>query len=164
MKTKTKPAKGKKKRDDRPINDLQRRFCELVVAGHKAGRAYELAGYSSRGVAADAHAARLVTNGKVAAYLETLREAASKAADFTRDDLVGYLVQVIKTPVGEVGEKSQLAQRVKVDGEGGFLVEMPSKIQAAKQLAEVMGWNKPQEVKVDLSEKLQDIIGRVRRS
>lgn len=163
MKTKTKPKRAKTMAE-RPINDLQRRFCELVVSGHKAGRAYELAGYTARGGVADVCAAKLQTIPKVAAYLETLRAAASKTADFTRDDLVGYLVQVIKTPVGEVGEKSQLAQRVKVDAEGGFLVEMPSKIQAAKQLAEVMGWNKPQEVKVDLSEKLQDIIGRVRRS
>lgn len=155
---------AKKKAKERPINDLQRRFCELVVSGHSAGRAYELAGYTARAEVADAAAARLLANVKVAAHLASLREAASKKAEYTRDDLVGYLVQVIKTPVGEVGEKSQLAQRVKIDAEGGFLVEMPSKIQAAKQLAEIMGWNKPQEVKVDLSEKLADIIGRVRRS
>lgn len=161
MKTKPKPEKGKQ---ERPINDLQRRFCELVVAGHKAGRAYELAGYSSRGDVADQAASRLLGNVKVAAYLETLREAASKAAEFTRDDLVGYLVQVIKTPVGQVGQDSPLAHKVKVDEAGGFLIEMFPKSSATKQLADIMGWNKPQEVKVDLSEKLADIIGRVRRS
>jgi hypothetical protein len=154
----------KKKAKERPINDRMRRVCELVVQGHPAGRAYELAGYQARGDSADQAASRLLGTVKVAAYLETLREAASKKAEFSRDDLVGYLVQVIKTPVGMVGQESELAQRVKVDAEGGFLVEMPSKIHAAKQLAEVMGWNKPQEVKVDLSEKLADIIGRVRRS
>ena len=146
-----------------PLSDQQRRFCELLVAGHPAGRAYEKAGYRSRGSVADVKASQLVRKDKVVAYLAQLREAASRKAEFTRDDLVGYLVQVIKTPVGEVGEKSPLAQRVKIDAEGGFLVEMPSKIQAAKQLAEVMGWNKPQELKVDMSEKLSDIIARVRR-
>jgi hypothetical protein len=159
MKTKAKP-----KTKERPINDRMRRVCELVVSGHPAGRAYELAGYTARGDAADVCAAKMLGKAKVKEYLAMLRAQASVKAEFTRDDLVGYLVQVIKTPVGEVGEKSQLAQRVKVDAEGGFLVEMPSKIQAAKQLAEVMGWNKPQEVKVDLSTKLADIIGRVRRS
>lgn len=156
--------KTKPKQAERPINDRMRRVCELVVTGHPAGRAYELAGYTARGDAADVCAAKMLGKAKVKEYLSRLREAASKTAEFTRDDLVGYLVQVIKTPVGKVGQESELAQRVKVDAEGGFLVEMPSKIAAAKQLAEVMGWNKPQEVKVDLSEKLADIIGRVRRS
>ena len=153
-----------KPKDERPINDRMRRTCELVVSGHPAGRAYELAGYTARGDAADVCAAKMLGKAKVKQYLATLREAASKNADFSRDDLVGFLVKVIKTPVGQVGQDSDLAQKVKVDMEGGFLVEMPGKIQAAKQLAEIMGWNKPQEVKVDLSEKLADIIGRVRRA
>jgi thioesterase domain-containing protein len=157
---KTKP----KTKAERPINDRMRRVCELVVSGHPAGRAYELAGYSARGDVADQAASRLLGSVKVASYLTMLRQAASKQADFSRDDLVGFLVKVIKTPVGQVGQDSDLAQKVKVDMEGGFLVEMPGKIQAAKQLAEIMGWNKPQEVKVDLSEKLADIIGRIRKS
>lgn len=157
-------AKPKTVKAERPINDRMRRVCELVVSGHPAGRAYELAGYSSRGETADVCAAQLLAKPKVAAYLAMLREQASKKAEYTRDDLVGFLVQVMKTPIGEVGANSILAQKCKVDEAGGYLIEMPSKIQAAKQLAEVMGWNKPQEVKVDLSEKLADIIGRVRRS
>lgn len=156
--------KTKTQQKERPINDRMRRVCELVVSGHPAGRAYELAGYASRGEAADVCASQLLAKPKVAKYLATLRAEASIKAEFTRDDLVGFLVQVIKTPVGEVGEKNPLAQRVKIEAEGGFLIEMPNKMAAAKQLAEVMGWNKPQEVKVDLSEKLADIIGRVRRS
>jgi len=151
-------------KDERPINDRMRRVCELVVSGHPAGRAYELAGYSARGDAADQNASQLLRKPKVAAYLQTLRDQASKNAEFSRDDLVGFLVKVIKTPISEVGQDSQLAQKCRVDAEGGFLVEMPGKILAAKQLAEIMGWNKPQEVKVDLSEKLADIIGRVRKS
>ena len=156
--------KTKPKQAERPINDRMRRVCELVVSGHPAGRAYELAGYSARGDAADQNASQLLRKPKVADYLARLRQEASKTAEFSRDDLVGFLVKVIKTPVGQVGQDSDLAQKVKVDMEGGFLVEMPGKIQAAKQLAEIMGWNKPQEVKVDLSEKLADIIGRVRRA
>jgi hypothetical protein len=153
-----------KKRAERPISDRMRRLCELVVAGHPAGRAYELAGYGARGSVADTNASETLRIPKVAAYLATLREAASKRAEFTRDDLVGYLVEVIKTPVGQVGQDSRLAHRVKVDEAGGFQIEMFPKSAATKQLADVMGWNKPQELKVDLSEKLADIIGRVRRS
>lgn len=140
--------KPKQKPAERPINDRMRRVCELVVSGHPAGRAYELAGYSSRGETADVCAAQLLAKPKVKEYLEQLREAAAKKAEFSRDDLVGFLVEVIKTPVGEVGEKNRLAQKVKIDAEGGFLIEMPGKIAAAKQLAEIMGWNKPLDVNV----------------
>jgi hypothetical protein len=160
--TKKKPKV--QKRVERAINDRMRRVCELVVSGKPAGRAYELAGYAARGDVADQAASRLLGKVKVKEYLETLRADAAVKAEYTRDDLVGFLVEVIKTPVGNIGEKSPLAQKVRVDEAGGFLIEMPSKMQAAKQLAEVLGWNKPQEVKVDLSEKLADIIGRVRRS
>lgn len=148
-------------KEERPINDRMRRVCELVVQGVPAGRAYEQAGYTARGDAADQNASQLLRKPKVADYLRTLRDAAAKNAEFGRDDLIGFLVQIIKTPVSEVGQDSRLAQKVKVD-ETGMTVEMPGKMLAAKQLAEIMGWNKPQEVKVDVSEKMADIIGRIR--
>jgi phage terminase small subunit len=146
---------------ERPINDRMRRFCELVVAGVAAGRAYERAGYTARGAAADENASKSLRKPKVAEYLETLRTAASVNAAFSRDDLVKYLVEVVTTPVSEVGESSRLAQSLKVD-DTGMTVQMPNKLAAAKQLAEILGWNKPQEVKVDISEKIGDIIGRIR--
>lgn len=147
----------------RPITDRQRRFCELVVAGVSGGRAYERAGYTARGNAAEVEASKTLRKPQVAEYLEILRAAASAKAEFGRDDLVKYLVEVITTPVSEVSEGSRLAQKLKVD-DSGMSVEMPGKLGAAKQLADIMGWNKPQEVKVDLSEKLADIIRRVRGS
>ena len=150
-----------KAKPERPLNDRMRRVCELVVQGVPAGRAYEQAGYNARGDAADQNASQLLRKPKVAVYLATLRQAAAKNAEFGRDDLIGFLVQIIKTPVSEVGQDSRLAQRVKVD-DTGMVIEMPGKMLAAKQLAEIMGWNKPAEVKVDLSDKLSDIIGRIR--
>lgn len=152
-----------KKRAEKPLTDQQRRFCEFVVGGMPAGRAYERAGYIARGDVADQAASRMLGNVKVAEYLQRLRDEAARKAEFTRDDLVGFLVEVIKTPVASVGEQSRLAQKVKVD-DAGMTIEMPGKIQAAKQLAEIMGWNKPAEVKVDVSEKLADIVRRVRGS
>lgn len=148
---------------ERPITDRMRSVCQHVMSGMPAGRAYERAGYAARGDAADVAASKLLRIPKVAEYLEMLRADAAKKAEFERDDLVRFLVDVIKTPVSEVGQGSRLAQKVKVD-EAGMMIEMPGKLGAAKQLADIMGWNKPQEVKVDLSEKLADIIRRVRGS
>ena len=62
-----------------------------------------------------------------------------------------------------MGEGHRLAQKVKID-EVSTSIEMPGKLGAAKQLADIMGWTKPQEVRVDVSEKLADIVRRVRGS
>jgi hypothetical protein len=164
MKTaKKQPARKIAVRHECPLSDQQRRFCEFVVGGMPAGRAYERAGYRARGDVADQAASRMLGTVKVAEHLRILRAEAARKAEFTRDDLVGFLVEVVKTPVASVGEGSRLAQKVKVD-DAGMVIEMPSKIQAAKQLAEIMGWNKPQQVKVDVSEKLAEIVRRVRGS
>ena len=149
---------------ERPISDRMRRLCELVVSGMPAGRAYERAGYATHGPAADQNASKLLRIPKVARYLELLRDDAKMKAAMDRDELVKYLVAVLKTPVGVLTEKHELCQEWSVDQSGGMKVRMPSKLAAAKQLADIMGWNRPQEVKVDLSDKLADIIRRVRGS
>lgn len=149
---------------ERPITDRMRRLCELVVSGMPAGRAYERAGYSARGAVADQNASETLRIPKVSRYLEELRDEAKMKAAMERGDLVQYLVDVLKTPVGAIDANHVLCQEWSMDEAGAMRVKMPSKLAAAKQLADIMGWNKPQEVKVDLSEKLADIIRRVRGS
>ena len=153
---------AKQKKPETPITDRMRRVCELVVSGMPAGRAYERAGYTATGSAADVSASKLLRVPKVARYLETLRAEAAKKAGMERDDLVAYLVRVMKTPVGRLDANHELAQEWSMDAEGGIKVKMPGKLVAAAQLAVIMGWNKPQEVKVDASDKLADIIRRIR--
>jgi hypothetical protein len=155
-------AAAKKTKAETPITDRMRRVCELVVAGMPAGRAYERAGYSARGDVADQAASRLLGTVKVASYLEQLRKEAARKAGMERDDLVQYLVDVLKTPVGKIDANHVLAQEWSMDEAGGIKVKMPAKLAAAAQLAAIMGWNKPQEVKVDASDKLADIIRRIR--
>ncbi len=144
------------------VSEQQRRFCELLMISMPAGRAYERAGYVAKGDAADAAASRLLGNAKVAAYLERLRAEAAEKAGMDRDGLVQYLVDVLKTPVGKIDANHVLCQEWAMDEEGSLRVKMPAKLAAAKQLADIMGWNKPQEVKVNLSDQLADIIARVR--
>lgn len=156
MKPKTRKAAGE-------LTDRQRRFCDLLLAPMPAGRAYERAGYSAKGHAADSCAERLLKNLNISQHLEELRNELSRRAMFERADLVDFLVDVIRTPIGSVTAEGRLAQKVRID-ETSTAIEMPNKLAAAKQLAEIMGWNKPAEIKVDLSDKLAEIIGRVRNS
>lgn len=149
------------------LNPRQQAFADLVLAGTPAGRAWEQAGFQARGHSAEVQACKALKNPKIRAYLKAERARLAKDGQFERSNLVDYLVKVIRTPIGELDGGSPLVQEfVEENGENGtrIRVKMANKLQAAKQLAEIMGWAKPQEVKLDLSEKLSDIIARVRRA
>lgn len=138
------------------LNDRQRMFAELVVSGMPAGRAYEQAGYKSRGAAADVNASKLIRNPKVSKFMAELREKAMESAQMSLNEALAFLADAIRTPVGEVDENHPLCQewvRQEV-GDGGENVstwtirtKMVGKLEAVKQLALMMGWNKPEEHK-----------------
>jgi hypothetical protein len=149
------------------LTPRQKAFADLVITGKHAGPAWTAAGYQASGNAAGAQASKALKNPKIKAYIKAERARLEKAGEFERSDLFNYLVKVIQTPVGQLDGGSPLVQEYTLEeSETGTLtrVKMANKLQAAKQLAEIAGWNKPQEVKVDLSEKLSEIIARVRRS
>ena len=149
------------------LNPRQKAFADFFIIGIPAGRAWEKAGYFARGNAAEVEASKALKKPKFKAYIRAERARLEKEGQFERSNLVDYLVKVIKTPVGGLDGGSPLVQEyIEENSETGtrLRVKMANKLQAAKQLAEIMGWNKPQEVKVDLSEKLSDIIARVRRA
>ena len=74
-----------------PLHPRQERFVALVTSGLPAGRAYEQAGYRSRGNAADVGASKLVRNPKVARALGAQREATLKAPRMSREEKLGIL-------------------------------------------------------------------------
>lgn len=76
------------------LKPRQQRFVELYVSGVPAGRAYEQAGYASRGGAADAEASRMVRNPKVAAVIQREREQARKVTLLTRDSKLAILAEI----------------------------------------------------------------------
>lgn len=67
-----------------------------------------------------------------------------------KEDLIDFLESAIKTEVGSVDERSRLAQEVTIDmvGEGVVRkkVKMVGKLDAAKLLAVLTGWNAPEKV------------------
>lgn len=69
----TKQQRGQTPARDRPITDLQRKFCENLNRGMTATEAARAAGYSH--TYADREASRLVEKPQVRAYLDELRAA-----------------------------------------------------------------------------------------
>jgi phage terminase small subunit len=71
------------------LNPRQQRFCEGVVSGLPASRAYVEAGYSSR--SPDQEASNLVRNPKVASKIAELQAKAAKKAEKTVADVIADL-------------------------------------------------------------------------
>ena len=168
------------------LNDRQRRFVELVVLGRPAGRAYEEAGYDARGAVADQAASRLLRNVKVVSYREFLRNQARESSQMSLDEMVAYLTNVLRTPVGAVDQNHPLCQEyvhVQADDDEAeeemvdlfgdtvsskpkkiIRVKMVGKLDAGKMLIGLMGWNKPQQVELGADDALSALISGVRKS
>lgn len=106
----------------RTLNDRQRKFAELLASGMSKVQAYREAGYEG----AEPHklAPKLAAKPEVQAYLAQLREDARTAAVLEIAEKRQFLARVIRTPIGEVDENSDLAQERTVrHGEDGSTVE-----------------------------------------
>ncbi len=66
------------------------------------------AGYADE--SAHQNACRLRANESVAARIEELRARNAEKSQLSRDEAVQYLVEILKTPIGEVTSDHRLAQ------------------------------------------------------
>ena len=149
-----------------PLNPRQQTFADLVLAGAPAGRAWQQAGYQARGNSAEVQASKALKKEKFKAYLKDERMRMEKVGQMERDELVAWLASVIRTPAGNLTEDSPLVQQyIKEELAGEVIrtrVEMVSKLEACKLLAAVMGWNAPTKMEIQPSEKLAELIRRIR--
>lgn len=144
--------------DEHGLSVQQRRFADFYLIGKPAGRAYEMAGYAVEGGTADSNAWRLLRNEKVSAYVREMRRRAAESAMMEREELVGFLCSVIRTAPDDVSGGSPLAQEFQTEETeigSRTKVRMVGKIEAAKQLAQMLGWNEPEKAEV----KFEVVIG-----
>ena len=91
------------------LSAQQKRFCEGYASGRPAGRAYEEAGYKSKGAISDQNASRLLsTNDKVKDYIAELQDSAKTSTIMTITERQEWLTRAITTPIGEVDATSNL--------------------------------------------------------
>lgn len=146
------------------LNPRQRKFAELVATGIPAGRAYEQAGYDSRGTDADANAARLIANDKVSRFVQSLRWEAEteskKATILTIQQKREFLARVVQTPIGTVDEDSDLCQAFKL-GESTREIKMPDKLRAIELDSRLAGEFRDS-VKIDASDEIVSLLKSIR--
>jgi phage terminase small subunit len=143
----------------KPLNPRQERFAEFVAGGMAATVAYGKAGYSNTGRNAEGNASALMEKHGVKQRIAELRKRAAAKAEFTRDDMVQWLVGALKTPVGEIDQNHRLAQELTTDE---LVVEKKGtktikrrvksvgKIECARLLCDMMGWKAPEKREIDL--------------
>ena len=100
------------------MNPRHKKFVKLWLKGVPAGRAYEQAGYESRGDAADKSDSRLLKNVEVKKYIDKMNK---------NDD---------KRTILSIGERKELLTRIALANEG----ERPSDaIRASAELSKMDG-------------------------
>ena len=85
---------------------------------------------------------------RLSGRIAELQEIGERKTVAGRVELAEFLTSIIRTPVGEVNEKSPLAQekttRKSGKDETVETVKLPDKLAAAAQLAKMMGYNEPE--------------------
>jgi len=122
-------------------NPRHEKFAQLVASGkYTLTAAYREIYPSSRrwkDVTLHPRASRLMC--KVYARVQELQAAAAEKAVIYKASILGYLRDVILTPIGQLDASSPLVQRYVVRGDT-VIITMPSKIGAVQELAKALGW------------------------
>lgn len=157
----------------------QERFCQLMADGRYSQRSCYAQAYGCENDGtARTNGSRLLTNANIRARIDWLKAESLKNWKCEKEEVMRFLHQVITTPVGYVDEESPLAQEVQreemqMGGARGQLkrgqaesgneeesppvvvmkikIKTPGKVEAAKLLAQMQGWEKPKEMNLTVN-------------
>lgn len=128
-------------------NPKHERFAVQVAKGIPATKAY-LAAYPGAKTQPEASASRLSRNAKVAIRIAEIQKKAETESVLTLQEMLEYLTSVARTPIGEIDEKSPLAQSAEYDisttAKGKtqrrtLKIKMPDKLRAIELAAKLKG-------------------------
>ena len=131
------------------------RFCEFVATGQTVAEAFFAAGFTITNYCSPE---RVYQMPSVRGQIDRLRRIAEVKTGMTREELAGYLMSAIRTPISDISPTSPLCAEYTVDELAGpdrkskvtrTRLKSVSKLDAAKQLIQLMGWAEPDRVTVD---------------
>lgn len=125
-------------------NSVHERFAVAVASGNSKADAYrEAYPHSVRWQAKSVHEAACKLATKVSPRIDELMQVRADESILSRDELARFFSRVVRTPVGEVAPDSDMAQEVD-ERPKSRKVKMPSKIEAARELARLLGYYAPE--------------------
>ncbi len=136
-------------------NPKHEAFCRAIANGSTGVQAYrdEVAIDCTTKTAIEA-ASRLLADCNISARVEELQKLAEttleKRLGWNKEKALTYLVEILETPIGEVGKEHRLAQEFR-NTEDCSQIKLPSKADAMKQIAAMCGWNEPEKHSMEVN-------------
>lgn len=107
--------------------------------------------------AASKAASRLSKDAEVLRIIDELNDQLNKSAVLTKQQRMEWLSRVVRTPIGDIDNTSDLCQESSID-ENGMKFKMPSKIAAIQELNKMDGAYTPQKMEVDAGENFMSLL------
>jgi hypothetical protein len=118
-------------------NPRHEAFCQKVAKGESYQSAYASI-YKSEGKAAGNSGSRLVDDVGISNRIAELQDAGASDLILTLQETNKFLVDVLRTPPGEIDESSPLCQSYKIT-EGSREYKLPDKLRAAEMAMKLQG-------------------------
>lgn len=155
----------KRKREDQKLTPNQREFCRAYVMHRNGGRAYRES-YGKGKVLKDStcyvEASRLLRIPKIQAEIGRLEKEADDVVIAGRKERLIWLSRVLRTPIEEVDETSDMCQEVTYK-KNGRTVKMPSKLAVIQELNRMTDGYTPERVEVGGLSELGALLAGMRR-
>jgi len=149
----------------------QERFCRMMALGAYSNYSCYAQAYPDGTVeSARANSSRLLTNDNIRARIDWIREDSLKEVKIRIEEQLSWYLTVKDTPTGYVDAESPLCQEVNYDPETGAVskIKIPSKMDAAKQIDKLMGFEKkdddPRDKAIDAMAEMVRMIREGRRA
>jgi hypothetical protein len=140
-------------------NGRYERFAQIVANGKRTptGAYREIAGEKAKD--ADANACRWMRKPGVRERIEELKADAAERCSLSREKYVQSLVEMYKAKPSDASMDNPRCDVVITRGLKHAV--FPQKLAVGAQLSKLVGWDRPTEVQVDVSDKLSGLLERV---
>ncbi len=153
----------------RPLCPRHEIFAQEVAKGKRSAKAVYLDLYpDSSPESAETDGPRLLRSAQVRARVDFLQGKGVEAAAIEVSEVLNYLMDAVRTPIGEIDENSPLSEEVTItDTRLGRRVKVKSisKKGAIELLGKFNGWFKPTEMNLNagyvVPDEIRESVGRL---
>lgn len=148
--------------DPHGLSPRERNFLDAYLAGKRVAEAYRAAGYNCKSTAsAQAAGSKLLAKPKMQAAILAERTALRESATIDRLEILSFLTNVVRTPIGKIDENSPLMQTyARTEGElsNSIRYQMVDKMNSIKHLTFLLGFDPPKKQEISADTDLKSLL------
>ena len=145
-------------------NSRYEKFAQMVASGLTGSEAYRQVAGATAGKNADVLASRWMESPGVRQHLNELKEANSRKATLTREQIIEFLCKAVTASAANVEADSSLVQSAEFADGKPVKLKIPDKIAAVKELVRICGWAQPARVELSTRDTLAEFIESIRQA